>query len=42
MAFHIASTNLVIELGLILWRFFTTGGRAMMGGGPDDLADHEQ
>jgi uncharacterized membrane protein YraQ (UPF0718 family) len=28
----------------LLWRFFTTGGRAMlsmMGGGPDDMADHE-
>jgi uncharacterized protein len=28
----------------LLWRFFTTGGRAMlamMGGGPDDMADHK-
>ena len=28
----------------LLWRFFTTGGRAMlemMDGGPDDMADHE-
>ena len=28
----------------LLWRFFTTGGRAMlamMGGGPDDMADHQ-
>ena len=29
---------------LLLWRFFTTGGRqmlAMMGGGPDDMAQHD-
>ena len=28
----------------LLWRFFTAGGRAMlamMGGGPDDMADHK-
>jgi uncharacterized protein len=28
----------------LLWRFFTTGGRAMlsmMGGGPDDMTDHK-
>ena len=30
--------------GVLLWRFFTTGGRAMlamMGGGPADTADHK-
>ncbi|MEO8225569.1 MAG: permease, partial [Gammaproteobacteria bacterium] len=30
--------------GALLWRFLTTGGRAMlamMGGGPDDMSDHE-
>jgi uncharacterized membrane protein YraQ (UPF0718 family) len=29
----------------LVWRFFTTGGRqmlSMMGGGPDDMADHSQ
>jgi hypothetical protein len=28
---------------VLLWRFFTTGGRAMltmMGGSPDDMSDH--
>ncbi|MDT4975647.1 MAG: hypothetical protein QOG98_1405, partial [Pseudonocardiales bacterium] len=28
----------------LLWRFFTTGGRAMltmMGGGPDDMSDRD-
>jgi hypothetical protein len=42
------SQNGVVHLVLaaaLVWRLFTTGGRAMlamMGGGPDDMADHEQ
>jgi uncharacterized protein len=37
--------NIVFLLlaAVLLWRFFSTGGRAMlsmMGGGPDDMADH--
>ena len=37
--------NIVFLLlaAVLLWRFFTTGGRAMlakMGGGPDDMTDH--
>jgi hypothetical protein len=30
--------------GLLLWRFYRTGGRpmlAMMGGGPDDMTTHD-
>jgi uncharacterized membrane protein YraQ (UPF0718 family) len=35
----------LILAAVLVWRFFTTGGRqmlAMMGGGPDDMSDHEQ
>jgi len=34
----------LILAAVLIWRFFTTGGRqmlAMMGGGPDDMAQHE-
>jgi uncharacterized membrane protein YraQ (UPF0718 family) len=38
--------NIVFLLlaAVLLWRFFTTGGRAMlamMGGGPDDMTGHD-
>jgi uncharacterized membrane protein YraQ (UPF0718 family) len=38
--------NIVFLLlaSVLVWRFLTTGGRqmlAMMGGGPDDMADHD-
>jgi uncharacterized protein len=34
----------LIVAALLVWRFLTTGGRAMlamMGGGPDDMAAHD-
>jgi uncharacterized protein len=35
----------LVLAGVLVWRFVRTGGRdmlAMMGGGPDDMADHHQ
>jgi uncharacterized membrane protein YraQ (UPF0718 family) len=35
----------LVLAAVLVWRFFRTGGRemlAMMGGGPDDMADHHQ